>query len=68
MNDVDNEKEGMAIKKHLLKKHGLVSVVGTKRTSDQLDQWNSEVLQSDRKKVKYAEEFEEMDDIFGLKD
>lgn len=36
LNDVDNEKEGMAFKKHLMKKHGqdVTSRFDLKRTSD----------------------------------
>lgn len=72
LNDIDNEKEGLALKKHLLKKHGqdAPSRLGLKRTSDQLDYQNSEILQGGQpnQRFKYAEDFEEMDDIFALKD
>jgi hypothetical protein len=76
LEDIDHEKEGEALKKNLLMKHGQMafasaSKVKGKRSQDELDdaQFNEMMDRANapNKRQKFAEEFEDVNDIFALK-
>ena len=76
LDEVDNEKEGEALKKHLMIKHGQYSIVEEinigKRNSERYAQEDLEFNQmmdeanQPNKRARFAEEFEQIDDMFAL--
>lgn len=74
MDEVDNEKEGDALKKNLLMKHGQLSItdklaglkreeviMGDQQYNDMMDRANAPT-----KRARFAEDFEDVNDIFAL--
>ena len=76
LEDVNNEKEGDALKKHLMAKHGQgVVIIGKKRSADALgdegfaaDQEYNDMMDqaSAPKRAKFSEAFEDINDMFAL--
>ncbi len=76
LEEVDDEREGEALKKHLMMKHGqMVKIVGKKRSADMLDdgfeadQDYNQMMDNANdptKRVKFAEAFEDVNDMFAL--
>lgn len=76
LDEVDNEKEGDAFKKHLMIKHGQYSIVEEinigKRNCETYAQEDYEFNQmmdeanQPNKRARFAEEFEQIDDMFAL--
>ena len=74
LNEIDDAKEGDALKKNLLQKYmqlpNMINLTGTKRGADQLDPFNNdhfyEMQAEPNKRFKFNEEFEELNDIFAL--
>jgi hypothetical protein len=77
LEDVNNEKEGDALKKHLMAKHGqAIVIIGKKRSADALgevgfaaDQEYNDMMDqasAPNKRVKFSEAFEDVNDMFAL--
>jgi hypothetical protein len=73
---VDNEKEGEAFKKHLMIKHGQYSFVdqmalgkrnAVERFAQEDFEYNAMMDEANQpKRAKFAEEFEDINDMFAL--
>lgn len=75
LNEVDNSKEGEALKKNLMQRHGQLAfadkLAGMKRSSDILMddmEYNDMMDQANapNKRSKFAEAFEDLGDMFAL--
>jgi hypothetical protein len=68
LKEIKDEKEGEALKKNLLVKHGqaIFQKVGMKRTTDQIDDYDYRYDEGQNKRIRYAEDFEDINEIFAL--